>query len=861
MTQEIYKPRTNRMELLAPAGSVEAFKAAVENGADAVYLGGKLFNARASAVNFAKDELKRALAYAHERQVRVYVTVNVLVADQEFTELADYLYQLYSMGVDALIVQDIGAAHFIREVLPEIKLHASTQMTQNNSYGLKQLEKMGFSRVVLARETTKTEIEELVQSTKLDIEVFGHGALCICYSGQCLMSSYIGARSGNRGKCAQPCRLAYQLVDGQGRNLLSGKKIGEHLLSPKDLNLSENLAELQRIGVSSLKIEGRMKRPEYVATVIRIYRKALDAMTLENRPGLDRKDRYELEQIFNRDFTSGYFYGYQGAEMMSFSRPNNRGTRAGRILEVKPNRLVLKLENVLHIGDGLEIWTNRGREGVTAGKMFNTMGRPIDHAAAGENISIEFTGSARVGDRVFKTYDEELMEKARLSFQEGKEQRKRPLRLKLSGKIGRKLRLEVWENGQHTAVESQTEAREAVHRPLEEAYLLKQLGRLGNTPFYLEELQTDLEGNVIIPVSEINELRRLAVEKLLEPSRRLPELNINTYQERLQQWKKRSIQIHGKGDPIKSSHNTPSKVLTAAITDVKLMPSILKAGADRLILGGEHWRSRQAITLSQLREIVQSCSSKKVELIWRLPRILNEEQSHRLFKELQEISTWETRPTIMTATLAGIEMIRQLDPTWPWETDHFFHIFNQAALHWVLASGGKRAALSGELNYEQIKRFNDNPSVEMTVFGDMEMMVSEYCPIGATLGEGAGPPRENCGGVCQTKDYYLKDRMSYNFPLETDRECRMHLFNAKRLNLMTELNKIRDSGVSRIRLELHRASMAQAPRTVQLFKRLWTETGEQKIIRPENIEAAQKELEALYPEGFTKGHFYRGVLT
>ncbi len=855
-----------RMELLAPAGGFEALKAAVENGADAVYLGGKLFNARASAANFDDDELRKAITYAHERQVKIYVTVNILVADREFPELADYLYRLYSMGVNAVIVQDIGVAHFIRKVLPEMELHASTQMTQTNSWGLKQLEEMGFSRVVLARETSKAEMAKITAGTKMDIEVFVHGALCISYSGQCLMSSYIGARSGNRGKCAQPCRLIYQLVDEKGRELLAESKIGEYLLSPKDLNLSENLAELQEVGVSSLKVEGRMKRPEYVSTVIRIYRKALDELARRDSAGLDEQDRYELLQIFNRDFTTGYFHSYQGADIISYSRPNNRGTRAGRILEVKPNRLTLKLENVLNIGDGLEIWTNRGREGITVGKIFDASGRAISKASAGEKVTIEFSGLAKVGDRVFKTHDQELIEKARISFQEGKEQRKRPLRMKLSGKIGSKLLLEAWESDDHwVTAQSETEAQEAVNRPLEKEYLTKQLGRLGNTPFYLEELIVDLQGDVIIPVRELNELRRIVVESLLEPDAKRPVLHQRTYQERLQVWQneikgnEENRQAQRQGHVAKKSILKP--ILSAAITDEKLITPLLKFGADRIILGGERWRSRLAITIPQLREIVDICSAKGAELVWKLPRILNEAQSQRVFKELTEIARWKTRPVIMTGNLAGIEMIKTLDPDWTWETDHFFHVFNREALRWILEAGGKRATLSTELNAEQIRLFNNPAHTELIVFGDMEMMVSEYCAIGATLAQGKGSPREKCGKACESRSYFLKDRLAYHFPLETDRDCRMHIFNAKRLNLVTELPKIAELGISNIRLEMHRASLTQAQKTVCIFKSLWTQAVQGKTIETEKTEGALKDLESLYPEGFTKGHFYRGVLS
>ncbi|MGI6451584.1 MAG: DUF3656 domain-containing U32 family peptidase [Desulfitobacteriia bacterium] len=872
------------MELLAPAGGFEALKAAVENGADAVYLGGKLFSARASAQNFDLQELRKAVAYAHERQVKIYVTVNILVADKEFPELADYVYELYSLGVDALIVQDIGAAAFIREVLPEMELHASTQMTQNNSFGLRKLEKMGFARVVLARETSGEEIAQIAKETKLDIEVFVHGALCVCYSGQCLMSSYIGGRSGNRGRCAQPCRMAYQLVDEKGRDLLADQKLGEHLLSPRDLNLAEHLAELQKAGVRSLKIEGRMKRPEYVATVTRIYRQALDDLQRKNPAGLSEQDRYELTQIFNRDFTTGYLHGYQGREMMSYTRPNNRGTRLGRILEVRNNYLTIKLEKKLNSGDGLEIWTKRGREGVTVGKIIDLSGQTLPSAEQGASVRIEFNGSARVGDRVFKTYDQELMEKARISFQEGKEKRKRPLHMKLSGRLGEKLELEVTDSESQVTVQSAVPAAEALNRPLTYDYLFQQLGRLGNTAFTLQELELDLKGDLIVPVREINELRRLAIEKLIAaraPVRKL--VDRKTYTQRVHSWNEKlttqpksrndakglglANQINSslsKDKDNKDKLSLRSHTLSIALTDDQMLEPLLKTGVKRIILGGEHWRSRPLLTLSRLRAAVDTCTARGAELIWRLPRILNEAQSQRLLTDLKQVSQWPLRPTIMTANLAGIEMLQTLDPSWAWETDHFFQIFNQATLLWVRTEGGKKAALSTELSSEQLQEIIHANFTEMLVFGDMEMMVSEYCLIGSTLGKGDGSPRQRCRQACESRTYYLKDRMAFNFPLETDRECRMHIFNAKRLNLITELSKIAAMGIRSIRLELHRVSLKQAENTVRIFQEIWQDINQGAKIDHKQLglrtEEAVKRLEVLYPEGFTKGHFYRGVL-
>ncbi|MCM1566925.1 MAG: DUF3656 domain-containing protein [Dehalobacter sp.] len=852
------RQHTNKkIELLAPAGGYEALKAAVENGADAVYLGGKMFNARASASNFDSEELLKAVTYAHERGVKVYVTLNILVADSEFSELADYVYQLYSLGADALIVQDIGVANFIRKVLPEMKLHASTQMTQNNIYGLKQLEKMGFSRVVLARETSAPEIEKIVQATELDVEVFGHGALCISYSGQCLMSSYIGGRSGNRGRCAQPCRMAYSLVDGKGRDLLEGRKTGEHLLSPRDLKLLDNLGELQRIGVRSLKIEGRMKRPEYVATVIRVYRKALDFLQDQKGQEITARDLYELTQIFNRDFTTGYFQGYQGAEMMSFSRPNNRGTMLGRITDLKNNRLTLKLDRELGLGDGLEIWTKRGREGISVGKIMVPGGKTVECAAPGDTVTIEFEGAANIGDRVFKTHDEGLIAQARLSFQEGKEMRKRPLKMQLSGKAGQKLRLTVWDDQQHVALESQCEAQEAQNRPLTQEVLVKQLGRLGNTPFYLGELTTALEGDLMIPVSALNELRRAAVEKLLEPSHSKPALTFNAYQERTHAWNQ---QLKA-GRTVSGKTGAGKHWLSAAVTDSSMIAPLLKSGADRIILGGEHWRSRPPLTLAELQKALDTCQSRGRTLLWRLPRILNQTQCEQVLKDLTKVAGWSARPVIMAGNLAEIEMVKTVDPEWTWETDYFMHCFNEAALEWVRRAGGRQAALSMELSQEQLAVLGKSEGIELLVFGDMEMMVSEFCLPGAVMGEGKDGARNKCGKACQNKDLYLKDRMAYHFPLAADQECRMHVFNAKTLNLVTELSKIADMGIRNIRLELLRASLPQAERAVAVFHRLWQETAGGKNIGKEETEEAMKSLEGLYPDGFTRGHFYRGVLT
>ncbi|MCL6560488.1 MAG: U32 family peptidase, partial [Firmicutes bacterium] len=321
-----------KVELLAPAGDWEAFLAAVENGADAVYLGGKLFNARQFAGNFDAGQLKTALDYAHVRGVRVYLTMNTLIADSELRQAVEFAESAYIMGIDGIIVQDTGFAGVLRKLYPGLDLHASTQMTVYNLDGVRALECLGFKRVVLARELCLDEIRYITENSSIEIEVFAHGALCVCYSGQCLMSSLIGGRSGNRGRCAQPCRLEYELVGPDGRAVAAE---GKHLLSPRDLCLLGHLPRLAAAGVRALKIEGRMKSPEYVATVVRVYRQALDRFFAhpEDFAPTDEELR-ELAQIYNRGFTPGFFLGDQGAAYQSYARPNNRGCPVGRVTAV-----------------------------------------------------------------------------------------------------------------------------------------------------------------------------------------------------------------------------------------------------------------------------------------------------------------------------------------------------------------------------------------------------------------------------------------------------------------------------------------------------------------------------------------------
>ena len=351
------------IELLAPAGSRVALVAAVESGADAVYLAGNMFGARAYADNFDEEGMREAIRFAHLRGVHVHVTVNTIMDSRELPELKKYLRFLYEAGADAVLVQDLGAARIVRETVPELPMHASTQMTVHNLDGVRALEALGFSRVVLSREVTLEAVRHICAHAKAEIEVFVHGARCGCYSGQCLMSSMIGGRSGNRGRCAQPCRLPYTQVDEKDHDLL-GDSAGKYLLSPRDMNTINLLPELLAAGVTSLKIEGRMKRPEYVAVAVGCYRRAVDSF-LSGDFAVPEEDSRALAQIFNRDFTTAYLEKKQGRNMMSDKRPKNRGLMLGRVQEYHPltedsGLAVLRLSDGISAGDQAEFWVKVG---------------------------------------------------------------------------------------------------------------------------------------------------------------------------------------------------------------------------------------------------------------------------------------------------------------------------------------------------------------------------------------------------------------------------------------------------------------------------------------------------------------------
>ena len=815
------------IELLAPAGSWEALEAAVNAGADAVYMGGKAFGARAYASNFDEEEMARAVYFAHMHHVRLYITVNTLVDDSELGELAEYLRFLSNVGIDGIIVQDLGVIRLAQKIVPELPLHASTQMTITNSSGVDFAVSAGMERSVLARELSLKEIEAAC-SRGTEIETFIHGALCVCYSGQCLMSSLIGGRSGNRGRCAQPCRLPYKLLNDNDEDMLQGKDAGQYLLSPKDMNTLAILPKLIEAGVVSYKIEGRMKRPEYVAVVVDAYRRAIDSYLAGNYH-VPAEDLANIEQIFNRDFTTAYMEKRPGRTMMSDRRPNNRGVLIGRVakLDKQRNKAVIKLDKELHLGDGLEFWVSvGGRIGTTVTEML-AKGQNVQSAGVGEQVTIDVPNGVRLNDRVFRTLDSRLMSYAQQFF--GPEAKKRiPVKALVTAKLGEPMTVVLRDDEGNIGYGVTDFIVEAARkRALDDAVVRKQIDRLGTTEYYLESLVFEHDENVMVPMSEMNEARRMACEALDKA--------------RLERFAPPRKRVHSVTEQLvpsahKIRHN--EAVLTVHCDSVKKVNVALQAGAERILFGGDCF-NHVLPSEADYTKVAQLVKKEGRELAFATPRIVKEAQLG-YFDKL--FALWET--------LAPDYVYINNNGLWPLAkkyklnlvADISLNLFNSQTLQFWGEQGAQGAVLSAELTMAQVEHLASVSPIplECMIQGRLEMMVSEYCVGGSFLGElDKGACRFNCA-----EKLYLGDRKDARFPIATDQFCRMHILNAHELSMVANVQHMQEIGVASLRIDGREYETGRLGELIALYRKVLGGAME----APENL------------PGTTRGHYFRGVM-
>lgn len=696
-------------ELLSPAGNMISLKAAIQAGCDAVYLGGKQFGARAFASNFSNEELIEAIKYAHLYGVRVYVTVNTLVYENEVETFMDYIDFLYRHDVDAIIIQDIGMLDLVRKTYPDLEIHASTQMHIHNEEGIKLVSKLGVKRYVIARETEFEAIKKFKEQSDLEIEVFVHGALCISYSGQCLMSSLIGGRSGNRGSCAGSCRLKYDFIN-QGRKL----NHEDYILSTKDLNSLENIGLLMEAGIDSFKLEGRMKSPYYVYMVTSLYRKAIDSYFECGKVIIDKLEVEKLKRIFNRLFTKGFLFKANNNDIINSFRPNHLGSEIGIVLECQ-DKVKVKLSDELVINDGIRFIGKKDTGLIITSIIKN--GKKVLSASKGDTVLLKVKECVEKGAKVVKTTDYKLIKELDTILKQ--ESRKVNINGELILRVGEPIRLLINDNQNSVLVTGEMVSK-AQTAPLAYEKVLAQITKLGNTVYTFSDIKIDMDDDVFVPIKDLNEVRRKAIELLNE---------------------KRMY---------KRTYNKKEYNITVPNFEVESNYSILIDNVDEYNLIKN--KVIDTIYITNLTDF-QKINDNRVVL--KLDRVMN------------KFDNFDNR--LLVGELGSVNFYKDT------MTDFSLNVVNSYSVALLHSLGVKRITLSYELNEYQIDslvkayhdRYHAHPNLELIVYAREEVMISKF-----NLNE-----YFKVDGMS-----YLKDRFGNMYPVIVENNL-MHIYNYQKRHL------------------------------------------------------------------------------
>ena len=780
------------IELLSPVGDFDCLKAAVQNGADSVYFGGSLFNARYNAHNFDADELKQAIQYAKLRNVKVDFTLNTLIKNNEFADAVELANYVYSLGVDAIIVQDLGLARYLIKYFPDLPIHASTQMTIHNLHGVKELEELGFKRAVLSRELSLDEIQYICKNTNIEIETFIHGALCISYSGQCLFSSSIGARSGNRGKCAQPCRLPYKLfsTNNQKQKLNQNKSDTSndicldsgYLLSPRDLCGLNYIPQLINAGVSCLKIEGRMKSPEYVATVTKIYRKYIDLAYSQKDYIIDQNDIDELMQVFNRGgFSSANFESTPNRNYVFKEKPNNIGIYIGNVSKLnKEKGLVrLTLKNNVQIGDKIS-FEKEEHKYIISELMSNNSN--LREANSGDTVVIgRMKGNLHLGDKVYKLTDAVKSKKIDEFIQ--KENKKIPLSAHIIVKKGVPLSLEVTscdkENGNYFSMSAKSVLDilpiDAITNPISEDKIKEQLCKTTNSQFEFKYIKVDLDDNTYVPkISYINQLRRECLEKLEEQaiqrfSRDKKNIELSSINSSIN-----NIEQNNSGKSVTCSNNTNNEnaKICLLLNELDLDYDYSKiSNVDNIYVPLKYFKNKQ------YGEIIETLSRNNNLYIY-LPTVLKDNFRNFYFNDIDTIIEKYKIKGLICSNLSCINYFSNLKGKLDLVANYTFNVFNNYTINELAEIGIKRVMLSPELDESNLKNIANNSIIptEVLVYGKLVLMNIGYCLLGSS---NLCYPR--CDMKCkENSKFYLKDRLNMDFRIIPDNiQTISTLYNSK----------------------------------------------------------------------------------
>lgn len=741
------------VELLSPVGDFDCLKAAVQNGANAVYFGGQLFNARYSARNFDKDGIREAVNYAKSRNVKINFTLNILLKNNEFDDAIDVVKYIYELGVDAVIVDDLGFAKYIIDNFPGMEVHGSTQMTIHNLEGAIALKNLGYSRVVLARESTLSDIDYICRNANIDIEAFVHGALCISYSGQCLFSSAIGGRSGNRGRCAQPCRMYYNMLETSDN--VSYKNIGKgFLISPRDLCGLDFIPDLIKAGVKSFKLEGRMKTPEYVATVTRIYRKYIDLALSDNDYIVDKNDLHDLMLAFNRGgFSKGCLGGDDNHDYVFEEKPSNQGLYIGNISKIdKKNGLIsLKTNEPLDIGDTFLVQQEDHK--YTISEILKN-GSHVKSAAIGDLVTIgRVKGKLELGDKVFKI-NSSIISKEIKEFN-SHEHVKIPLVANFKALIGKPLELEVVSLdepgntyfGLSTTISNEIQPIEAISNPISKERLIEQLNKTTDTNFEFKQINIEMDDNIYIPkISSINALRRDALNALYQKG-------INNFTRILPSKLPSTELVH---QHVLPSIRTYSVLLNSI--DISMDYSSLK-NVDRVYIPLKFFIKKEFE--SKLLEI-----SQFTDCYIDIPTIVRDNFRNVFYNNFDEKVNKFNIKGLVISNLSGIEFMMKYVGKLDIVSKYTLNIYNNHTIDELKKVGVNRVTVSPELDTDNLIDLCNNSSLptEFLVYGKLPVMHIQYCPLGKS-----NKCYPTCSMKCKTSNrFYLEDKLGYKFEFVPD---------------------------------------------------------------------------------------------
>ncbi len=820
-----------RPELLSPAGDWDALRAAVANGADAVYFGLSAFNARARAANFTVDELPEVMGYLHAHNVRGFVALNILIFTEELPEVVEFVKAIAAAGVDAVIVQDLGLVALIRKLAPTLAIHGSTQMTLTEPRGIEFVHELGVERVVLARELSLDDIRKVTAGTTVPVEVFIHGALCVAYSGQCLTSEALGGRSANRGQCAQACRMTYEmLVDGVPRDL--GDKA--YLLSPQDLAAYDLIAPLIAAGVISFKIEGRLKGGPYVAATTSTYRSAIDAALAEQDFHLTRREELDLAQTFSRGLTTGFLGGVNHQKLVRGRVPKSRGILLGTVVGVIGStvrvELAERVPELVKPGDGVMFDLGRPEEKEPGGRVWDVIQQ-------GQFVGLKFEPNSldlsrvTVGCEVWKTDDPALRKRLEQTYSQDRVVRRLDVDATLSGAIGGALTLTLRSGMAEASASWPGPLVAATKQPTTPETIREQLARLGDTPLTLAGCAIDVPADAMVPKSVLNDLRRRATAELLA-KRTLGRVHAIADRGALESIRF-AAQISPPNPLSEAEREDKNSQLTVLVRNLAQLTAVLPFRPALVYADFEDLRQYPAA--------VEAARAAGVKIGLATVRIWKPGEDG-----FQAMVARAAPDAVLVRNLASIDYYRERLPDAELIGDFSLNVANDLTARVLWKAGLKRLVPSFDLNWDQftaLLKQSDPLGFEAVVHQHMPMFHMEHCVFAAFLS--TGKDHRDCGRPCDTHKVELKDRTGAQFPVLPDTGCRNTVFNSVAQSASEYIGRMKSFGVRHFRIDLLRETPEQVGPLLEQYRRV--------IAGEDDGRATWKQLKVLNQLGVTRG--------